>query len=341
MLILGLESSCDETAAALCEDGAILSSIVRSQVDLHRQYGGVVPEIASRAHLEAVDVITREAFAKAGRDLEQLDGIAVTLGPGLVGALLVAVNFAKGLAFAKNLPLVGVNHVKAHALAPFMDAPGRAAPVPEFPLAALVVSGGHTNLYRMDDYLSFALLGRTRDDAAGEAFDKTAKLMNLGYPGGRVIEEMARRGEPDFYALPRPMLSEGLDFSFSGLKTAVLSLYREEKLAEAPPDDVRLCHLAASFQAAAVEVLTTKLTRACETVGAKGAVLAGGVAANGPLREAAGAAMKRLGLSFYAPPPAWCADNAAMIASLGERQLLAGEGLLTLEAEALPRWQAA
>lgn len=267
MLILGLESSCDETAAALWEDGVALAGVIRSQVDLHCQYGGVVPEIASRAHLEAVDVITAEACRRAGRQLGQLDGVAVTQGPGLVGALLVALNFAKGLAFSLGVPLMGVNHVKAHALAPFMAAPGGPpAPVPEFPLVALVVSGGHTNLFRLDDYLTFVPLGRTRDDAAGEAFDKTAKLLGLGYPGGAVIERLAAQGDPGVFRLPRPMLHEGLDFSFSGLKTSVLSLCQERGLAGRPgAPEVR--HLAAGFQAAVIEVLTAKLMAACQARG--------------------------------------------------------------------------
>lgn len=342
MLILGLESSCDETAAALYENGVVLSGLVRSQVDLHRQYGGVVPEIASRAHLEAVDVISREALKAAGRNLRDIDGLAVTQGPGLVGALLVALSFAKGLALATGLPLTGVNHVKAHALAPFMSRPdGDPASDPEFPLVALVVSGGHTNLYLMDSYLSFQTLGRTRDDAAGEAFDKTAKLMGLGYPGGQVIEEMARRGDPSAFRLSRPMLHEGLDFSFSGLKTQVLTLYRDGQLAALPPDHQRLADLAASFQAAVVEVLVTKLLAACEQVKAKGAVLAGGVAANGALRRAAENALVAKGWPLYVPPLAWCADNAAMIAHLGARQLVVGENLLSPEAEAYPRWPVA
>ena len=339
MLILGLESSCDETAAAVFEDGLVLSSLIRSQVDLHRQYGGVVPEIASRAHLEAVDVIAREALKASGKTLDDLDGLAVTQGPGLVGALLVALNFAKGLAFAAGLPLTGVNHVKAHALAPFMSLPGQGPPIrPGFPLVALVVSGGHTNLYRMDDFLTFRPLGRTRDDAAGEAFDKTAKLMGLGYPGGRVIEEMAAEGDPTVFSLSRPMLKEGLDFSFSGLKTQVLTLYRDGHMASLPSGDQALKNLAAGFQAAVVEVLVTKLLAACVQEQARGAVLAGGVAANGALRRAAEEALAERGLPLFVPPLAWCADNAAMIANLGARQLEIGENLLDLNAEAYPRW---
>ncbi len=342
MLVLGLESSCDETAASVFENGVVLSSLVRSQVDLHCQYGGVVPEIASRAHLEAVDVMTRQALESAGRTLKDLDGLAVTQGPGLVGALLVALSFAKGLAYAGGLPLTGVNHVKAHALAPFMSLPDQPPPVrPRFPLVALVVSGGHTNLYRMDDYRDFKPLGRTRDDAAGEAFDKTAKLMGLGYPGGHIIEKMAREGDPEVFKLSRPMLKEGLDFSFSGLKTQVLNLYRDGHMAALPPDHQRLKDLAAGFQAATVEVLVTKLAAACRQVGAKGAVLAGGVAANGSLRREAEETLAGLGLPLYVPPLPWCADNAAMIANLGARQLADGENILDLKAEAYPRWPVA
>lgn len=341
MLVLGLESSCDETAAALYEDGLILSSRIRSQVDLHSQYGGVVPEIASRAHLEAVDLVCAEALKEAGLSLSCLDGLAVTQGPGLVGALLVAVNFAKGLALATGLPLTGVNHVKAHALSPFMARPGQAVPQPRFPLVALVVSGGHTNLYRLDDYLAFSPLGSTRDDAAGEAFDKTAKLMGLGYPGGRVIEEMAAAGDPRAFELSRPLLRQGLDFSFSGLKTQVLTIYQSRNMAGLPRDDKELKDLAASFQAAVVEVLASKLEAACHLIGARGLVLAGGVAANGALRRAAGQVAEALGLDFFTPPLAWCADNAAMIAALGARQLAQGQGLMALDAEALPRWPVA
>lgn len=341
MLILGLESSCDETAAAVIKDGVVLSSLIRSQVDLHRQYGGVVPEIASRAHLEAVDVITQEALSLAACTLADLDGLAVTQGPGLIGALLVAMSFAKGLSFSANLPLTGVNHVKAHALAPFMAKPGQAAPQPDFPLVALVVSGGHTNLYRLDDYLNFKTLGRTRDDAAGEAFDKTAKLMGLGYPGGRVIEELAALGDPHVFHLARPMIKEGLDFSFSGLKTQVLTIYRDQGMDKMTPADPAPRHLAAGFQAAVVDVLVAKLTAACRQEKAKGAILAGGVAANGALRVAAEKALGQLGLPLFVPPLAWCADNGAMIANLGARQLAIGENLLNLQAESYPRWPVA
>jgi len=341
MLVLGLESSCDETAAALYEDGVVLADVVRGQVDLHRCYGGVVPELASRAHLEAVDQVAAQALAEAGRGLAEISGLAVTQGPGLVGALLVALCFAKGLGLAAGRPLTGVNHVKAHALSPFMSRPDAPPPPPpDFPLVALVVSGGHSHLYLLKDHLTLSLLGQTRDDAAGEAFDKTAKLLGLGYPGGRAIEELAARGDPSVYRLPRPLWREGLDFSFSGLKTQVLTLYHRDNLAARPADDPARADLAAGFQAAVVEVLVDKLRNALEKTRAQGAVLAGGVAANGVLRAAALAMTRALGRPLFMPPPAWCADNAAMIAHLGARQLAAGQNILDLAAEARPRWKA-
>jgi len=339
VLVLGLESSCDETAAALYEDGVVLAGVVRGQVDLHQRHGGVVPELASRAHLEAIDQVAAQALDEAGRGLAEVKGLAVTQGPGLVGALLVALNFAKGLGLAAGLPVTGVNHVKAHALAPFMARPGDPPPPePDFPLVALVVSGGHSHLYLLIDHLTFSLLGRTRDDAAGEAFDKTAKLLGLGYPGGRAIEELAARGDPGAYRLPRPLWREGLDFSFSGLKTQVLTIYNRDKLAGRSSDDPALAGLAAGFQAAVVEVLVDKLRTALETTGARGAVLAGGVAANGALRAAALDMTRAAGRPLYVPPPAWCADNAAMIAHLGARQLAEGRNILGLADEARPRW---
>ncbi|MDR2612058.1 MAG: tRNA (adenosine(37)-N6)-threonylcarbamoyltransferase complex transferase subunit TsaD [Deltaproteobacteria bacterium] len=356
MPVLALESSCDETAAAVTDGPLVLAEAVRSQVDLHRRYGGVVPEIASRAHLEAVDALASEVLERSGKRLSDLDGIAVTQGPGLVGALLVALSFAKGLSLAAGLPATGVNHVKAHALAPFLIArtggtarapgggggPGApAAPgEPGFPLVALVASGGHTSLFLMEDLLTFRTLGRTLDDAAGEAFDKSAKLMGLGYPGGAVIERMAERGDPEAYRISRPMLRDGLDFSFSGLKTRVADLYRAHGLDRAPDGARELCDLAASFQAAAVEVMAAKLEAAVRATGAKGAVLAGGVAANGALRRAAAAACGRLGVALHVPRPSWCADNAAMIGYLGALQLARGENPLAPESEARTRWPA-
>jgi N6-L-threonylcarbamoyladenine synthase len=336
LLVLGLESSCDETAAAITRNGQVLAERVRSQIDLHQKYGGVVPEIASRAHLEAIESLTAEVLAAANLTLPELDGLAVTQGPGLVGALLVALNFAKGLKLAANLPIVGVNHVQAHALAPFLyeNEPNP----PQFPLVALVASGGHTSLFFMEDYLKRELLGQTVDDAAGEAFDKFAKLLGLGYPGGAIVEKLAQKGQPKAYRLTRPMLKEGLNFSFSGLKTQVMGLYRDLQLQEAPADDPALADLAASFQAAVVEVLVAKLALATKMTKAKGAVLAGGVACNSALRLLATQTLNEANLPLWTPKPAWCADNAAMIAFLGEKQLAIKQNILDLSAEAYPRW---
>ncbi|MDR2353993.1 MAG: tRNA (adenosine(37)-N6)-threonylcarbamoyltransferase complex transferase subunit TsaD [Deltaproteobacteria bacterium] len=342
MLVLGLESSCDETAAALVEGDLVISEVVRSQVDLHRQYGGVVPEIASRAHLEAVDLIVTETLKRAQKKLTDLEGIAVTQGPGLVGALLVALSFAKGLALALELPLTGVNHVKAHALAPFLREMSNGILAPpvqvNFPLVALVASGGHTSLFLMEDRFSFITLGRTLDDAAGEAFDKSAKLMGLGYPGGKVIEELAATGNPEAFLIRRPLINEGLDFSFSGLKTRIMTLYQEHQLDNVSAQAQELKDLAASFQAAAVDVLVTKLIRALKKTHAKGAVLSGGVAANGALRNKAREALQKLSLPLFVPKPSWCADNAAMIGYLGGLQLERGENLLAMDSEAVSRW---
>jgi N6-L-threonylcarbamoyladenine synthase len=348
MLVLALESSCDETAAALVEDNLVLAEMVRSQVDLHRIYGGVVPEIASRAHLEAVDILAREVLTLSGKSLFDLDGLAVTQGPGLVGALLVAMSFMKGLSLVQGLPLTGVNHVKAHALAPFLLSAKNEHSLhkttefpsldPEFPLLALVASGGHTSLFLMEDFLHFKTLGKTLDDAAGEAFDKSAKLMGLGYPGGQIIEEMAMGGDPLAFKITRPMLHDGLDFSFSGLKTRVQTIYQEYNLDAVEADSKMLKDLSASFQAAAVEVLVTKLYIAAKKFRAKGAVLAGGVAANGALRREAALALKPLNIPLYVPKASWCADNAAMIGFLGTLQLNKGINILEANSEARTRW---
>jgi N6-L-threonylcarbamoyladenine synthase len=343
MLVLGLESSCDETAAALVEGPLVLGEVVRSQLDLHRVYGGVVPEIASRAHLEAVEAIVRETLAQAGASLSQVGAIAVTQGPGLVGALLVALSFAKGLAMSLSIPMTGVNHVQAHALAPFLRKAGTMGPgdgpcerPPEFPLVALVVSGGHTSLFLAKSPLEFETLGQTLDDAAGEAFDKSAKLMGLGYPGGKAIENLARDGDPKAFKMPRPLWGKGLDFSFSGLKTQVQNAYRDRDMDSEPDGSPLLRDLAASFQEAVVDVLVHKLELAVLGRKAKGVVVAGGVAANGALR--ARARERLAGLPVALPRIPWCADNAAMIAYLGAAQLAQGRNILDLGAEAKPRW---
>ncbi|MDR1166713.1 MAG: tRNA (adenosine(37)-N6)-threonylcarbamoyltransferase complex transferase subunit TsaD [Deltaproteobacteria bacterium] len=347
MLVLAFESSCDETAASLVEGDLALSEVVRGQVSLHRVYGGVVPEIASRAHLEAVDVIAAEVLRQGQKTFADLDGLAVTQGPGLVGALLVAINFAKGLSLATGLPLTGVNHVKAHALAPFLRSPGPSGEAPpsvlgeiEFPLVALVASGGHTSLFWLESFTRFKTLGKTLDDAAGEAFDKSAKLMGLGYPGGPIIEEMAAGGDPAAYRLKRPFLRGGLNFSFSGLKTAVARVYARENMEACPAGARELKDLAASFQAAVVDVLVAKLLAALQKTRAKGAILAGGVAANGALRARARMAAESVGVPLYVPKLSWCADNASMIGFLGGLQLADGENILSAASEAQTRWSA-
>jgi N6-L-threonylcarbamoyladenine synthase len=308
-LILGIESSCDETAAAVVAGGrTVLSNIIASQIDLHKQYGGVVPEIASRKHLEMVLPTIREALAAAGTTLEQIDAIAVTHGPGLVGTLLVGLSAAKALAYALDKPLVGVNHLLGHIYANFL--------VPEppvFPLVCLIVSGGHTDLIYMTGHGEMELLGRTRDDAAGEAFDKVARSVGLGYPGGPQVEKLARSGNPEAVPLPRAHTEGPYDFSFSGLKTAVLQYAQRT----GPLSDQQQADLAASFQRAVTGALTEKTVRAAREKGVSQVILAGGVAANGALRQAMTEALAPHGIRLGYPPPVLCTDNAAMIAAAG------------------------
>lgn len=308
-LVLGIESSCDETSAAVIAGGRrVLSNVIASQADLHRKFGGVVPEIASRKHLEAILPTVQEALDQAGVTLRQIDLIAATAGPGLVGTLLVGLSAAKALAYALDRPLVGVNHLQGHIYANFL-----LDEAPEFPLVCLVVSGGHTDLIYMTGHGQMELLGRTRDDAAGEAFDKVARLLGMPYPGGPHLERLARDGNPAAFALPRAWLEGTYDFSFSGLKTAVLYLLRETPGGAAPnPADV-----AASFQAAVVEVLAQKAVRAAQERGVRQLLIAGGVAANGALRRAVTERAAPLGLRVTFPPPVLCTDNAAMIAAAG------------------------
>ena len=330
MLLLCIESSCDETAAALVRDGRqVLSSIVASQVDVHALYGGVVPELASRKHLEAITIVIEEALRQGGAELAALEGIAVTRGPGLVGALLVGLSAAKGLAFARNLPLVGVHHIEGHILAIRLE-----QEVP-FPYLALAVSGGHTHLYRVDGVGRYTTLGRTLDDAAGEAFDKVAKLLGLGYPGGVRIDKLAAQGNPAAIAFPRPLLHrKNLDFSFSGIKTAVLNYVHRQK---GPIAGDHLADLAASFQAAVVEVLVAKSLRALEQSGLQRLVVAGGVACNSGLREAFTRAAGERDIAVHFPSPALCGDNAAMLAVAGDHYLAAGRRA-PLDLNALASW---
>jgi N6-L-threonylcarbamoyladenine synthase len=322
MLILGIETSCDETAAAVVADGrTVLSSVVATQFELHAQYGGVVPELAARRHLENILPVIQGALDQAGVTLPDLDGLAVTQGPGLIGALVIGMAAAKALAFTLQKPLVGVHHLQAHILAAFLtETP------PAFPFVALVVSGGHTNLYRVDDFREMTLLGRSRDDAAGEAFDKVAKLMALGYPGGVQIEALAAAGDASAYRLPRPrILAEPLTFSFSGLKTAVAHLLKQHP--EILAQEAARRNLAASFQAAVVDSLTSRAWLALNQEGCTRLVVCGGVAANRGLRQALQERAPAEGVALFLPPRWLCTDNAAMVAALGYRRLLAGERL--------------
>ncbi|HML01197.1 MAG TPA: tRNA (adenosine(37)-N6)-threonylcarbamoyltransferase complex transferase subunit TsaD [Acidimicrobiales bacterium] len=311
--VLGIETSCDETAAAVVRAGTdVCSSVVSSQVDLHAAYGGVVPELAGRAHLEVLTAVLSEALQRAGLDGSRapaLDAVAATVGPGLMGSLLVGASEAKALSLAWGVPFVAVNHLEGHLFAALLEHRELA-----WPLVVLLVSGGHSILVAMQGPGRYRKMGATLDDAAGEAFDKVARFLGLGYPGGPAIERAAAGGDPAAFDFPRPLLEEGLDLSFSGLKTAVVRAVRARP--EASDEDV-----AASFQRAVVEVLVTKVCRAALAAGAGGICLAGGVAANGPLREAATAAGAELGLPVYLPSRAMCTDNAAMIAAAGWWQL--------------------
>ena len=326
-LVLGIESSCDETAAAVLADGRrVLSNVVASQDDVHAPYGGVVPELASRRHLEVIVPVVDKALADAGVALGDLDGIAVTCGPGLVGSLLVGCSMAKALAWAHGLPLIGVNHLEGHIYAAALtDDP------PEHPLIALVVSGGHTALYHVPAPLTYRLVGQTRDDAAGEAFDKVAKLLGLGFPGGPIVQRTAERGDPRAIEFPLAQITDGAgDFSFSGIKTSVAQYVKRH----GPLGAGQVADVAASFQAAVVKMLVRRTVRAALHVGVKRLVLTGGVAANGPLRAALAAAAEEHGIRLHVPPPGLCTDNAAMITAAGAARLAAGERSdLTLNAQ--------
>lgn len=318
IIILGIESSCDETAAAVTVNGRkVLSNEISSQIDIHTLYGGVVPEIASRKHIERINQVVKKALDTAGVTLQDLSAAAVTYGPGLVGALLVGVSFAKALSFAADIPLIGVHHIEGHICANYI-----ADPALEPPYACLVVSGGHTHLVLVRDYGVYEILGRTQDDAAGEAFDKVARAIGLGYPGGPKIDAAAKEGNPDAIVFPRGKVSGSVyDFSFSGLKSAVLNYINSEKMAGR---EICVPDVAASFQKAVVSVLVDHAMEAVREYGFKSLALAGGVASNSALRAAMKSACDEAGVQFLCPPPVLCTDNAAMISCAGYYEYLQG-----------------
>ncbi|CAN5880344.1 tRNA (adenosine(37)-N6)-threonylcarbamoyltransferase complex transferase subunit TsaD [soil metagenome] len=323
MLVLGIETSCDETAAAIVRDSReIVSSVIASQIATHERFGGVVPELASREHLDKIVPIVEEAFVRASVEAEDIDGIAVTVGPGLVGSLLVGVSYAKAMAFALQKPLVGVNHIEGHIYSVVFENP----PV-EYPALALIVSGGHTNLFHIPEPGKYKVLARTRDDAAGEAFDKVAKMLGLGYPGGPIIERLAREGNPRAVRFTIPRMGDGLpDFSFSGLKTAVTKHVRETGLISNPREPSQeVKDLAASFQGVVISSLVGTMERIAKENRPRTLVVAGGVACNAALRAASSDAATRLGVPVYFPSLHLATDNAAMIAAAGSVKLLAGE----------------
>ncbi|MFT7582227.1 MAG: N6-L-threonylcarbamoyladenine synthase [Myxococcota bacterium] len=325
-MILGIESSCDETAAAVVtHDGVVVSSVIHSQVPIHAQYGGVVPELASRSHLMAIRPVIAQALTDAAVTLETIDAVAVTDGPGLAGCLLVGIQAAKALAWSRGLPLIPVHHIQAHVHAPFLSDEAGAGPDGlTFPYIALAVSGGHTSLMRVDAPGQTETLGQTIDDAAGEAFDKVAKMMGLPYPGGVHIDRLSQSADAtEDYNLPRPILHRGLDFSFSGLKTAARYLI-EGTPAETRTEPVFLASLAASLQRAIVDVLVTKAMKACKTAGIPRLVIAGGVACNSELRAKMVEAAANKRIKCWVTPARYCTDNAAMVAGLGAALLAAG-----------------
>jgi N6-L-threonylcarbamoyladenine synthase len=340
MLVLGIETSCDETAAAVVRDGReIVSSMISSQVPIHKRFGGVVPELASREHLDKIVPVVTEAFERAAVTTRDIDGIAVTIGPGLVGSLLVGVSYAKAMAYALKKPFVGVNHIEGHIYSVAFENP----PI-EYPAEALIVSGGHTNIFFIPEPGKYKVLSRTRDDAAGEAFDKVAKLLGLGYPGGPIIERLAREGNPNAVPFSIPRMGDGLpDFSFSGLKTAVTKHVRESGLAPLenggePSQEIK--DLAASFQHVVVQSLVRTMERIAEEHYPRTLIVAGGVACNGKLREVAREMATKLDLPVYFPSPHLSTDNAAMIAAAGTVKLLAGErGNLDMNADVTLRLQ--
>lgn len=341
MLILGIDTSCDDTSASVVEDGTkIISNIISSQADIHKKYGGIVPELASRRHIEMILPVVDETLKTANVELEDLSGVAVCHGPGLIGSLLVGCSFAKALCYSKKIPLVAVNHLEGHIFSSFLE-----EPVPSFPFLALIVSGGHTCLYRVDGFGKYRELGRTRDDAAGEAYDKVSKLLGLGYPGGPIIERLAQDGNPKAIDFPRAYLPESFDFSFSGLKTAVLNFLKKSVISQQsnpplPPftkggrgeitnsslvtRHPSLADIAASFQAAVTDVLVRKTEWAMKKERIKRVTLSGGVAANSELRKRMKEMVEEREAEIFMPSVSLCTDNAAMIAAAGYHHFKAG-----------------
>jgi N6-L-threonylcarbamoyladenine synthase len=342
MIILGFESSCDETGVALvCTERGLLSHALHTQVAMHAAYGGVVPELASRDHVRRVVPLTRTVLVQAGLKLAEVDAVAYTAGPGLAGALLVGASVAQSIAWSLNLPAIPIHHLEGHLLSPRM-----ADPCPEFPFVALLVSGGHTQLMRVDDVGVYTLLGETLDDAAGEAFDKTAKLLGLGYPGGPALARLAEQGDPERIVLPRPMLhSQNLDFSFSGLKTAVLTRLRDVQALHGPVTESMQADVAAATQAAIVDVLVAKSVSALEQTGLTRLVVSGGVGANRLLRERLAQRLAKKRAQVFFPPLEFCTDNGAMIAFAAAQRV--SRGLVDLRAtrshgfDVRPRWDLA
>ena len=323
MLILSIETSCDETSAAVVKNGSeILSNVISSQVEFHKKYGGIVPEIASRKHIEVINPIIQEALDSAKVTFKDLDAVAVTHGPGLIGSLIVGLSAAKAIAYALNIPLIGVNHLEAHIYANFINPKSETLNPkqsqnsklknPKFPFICLVVSGGHTMLVVVEDHGKYKVIGRTRDDAAGEAFDKVARFLKIGYPGGPIIDKMAKEGNPTAINFTRPMLNDGFDFSFSGIKTAVVTHVKRNRDFQSQVPD-----LVASFQQAIVDVLVTKTIRAAEEFDCRTIALAGGVAANSCLRKELGEKGASKGINVIIPPLILCTDNAAMVGARG------------------------
>jgi N6-L-threonylcarbamoyladenine synthase len=322
MNILGIDTSCDDTSAAVVADGCnVLSNVVNSQIKLHHVYGGVVPELASREHIRNIAPVVDEALLRAKIGINELDGIAVTVGPGLIGSLLVGLYYAKGLAMAGNIPLTAINHLEGHILSIFLE-----DNAPKFPFVALTVSGGHTSLYHVSGEGQYLQMGQTLDDAAGEAYDKVAKILGLGYPGGAVIESLALSGNKERIDFPRAQISpDSLDFSFSGLKTSVSLFINKWQGNERQQTEITKADIAASFQEAVIDVLSQKLIKAVEKTGVDSMVVAGGVACNKALRKRLQEEADVRGLKFYYPRPAYCTDNGAMIALTGYYRIIRGE----------------